>query len=44
MFDQFFAKFEFRLGMEYGGRQRTAVGDQAVVRALDAFCRQQVKC
>jgi Rieske Fe-S protein len=44
MFDQFFAKFEFRLGMEYGGRQRTAVGDQAVVRELESFCRQQVKC
>lgn len=44
MFDQFFAKFEFRLGMEHGGRQRTPVGDRAVVRELEAFCRQQVKC
>jgi Rieske Fe-S protein len=44
MFDAFFAKFDFRLAMEHGGRQRHPVGDRAVVRELDAFCRQQVKC
>jgi Rieske Fe-S protein len=44
MFDAFFAKFEFRLAMEHAGRQRTPVEHSAVVRELDAYCRQQVRC
>jgi Rieske Fe-S protein len=44
MFEAFFARFDFRLATEHGGRQRTPVTGQAVVRELEAFCRQQVKC
>lgn len=44
LFDAFFAKYEFRLSMEHGGRAREEVGDTCVVRTLESFCRQQVRC
>jgi len=44
MFNDFFEKFEFKLAMEHGGRVRTAVGGETVVRELEQYCRQQVKC
>ncbi len=44
MFREFFAKFEFRLAMEHGGAVRQAVTGTAVVRELDNYCRQQVRC
>jgi len=44
MFNDFFEKFEFKLAMEHGGRVRTAVGGETVVRELDQYCRQQVRC
>lgn len=44
MFNQFFAKFEFKLAMEHGGAARGAAGPEARVTDLDNYCRQQVRC
>jgi Rieske Fe-S protein len=44
MFDAFFAKYELRLTLEHADRARVPVAGRAVVRELDAYCRQQVKC
>jgi len=45
MFDAFFAKFEFRLALEHGGSaMRRQVAGRAVVRELEQFCKQQVRC
>jgi Rieske Fe-S protein len=44
-FDAFFAKYEMKLGLEYGpGRARAAVGDQAIVRELASYCRTTIQC
>jgi arsenite oxidase small subunit len=44
MFNEFFAKYEFRLTMEHGGAARRPVAGACVVQELDNYCRQQVKC
>ena len=45
MFNDFFAKYAFRLSLEQGSsRTRQEVGDTVQVSELDDFCRQQVKC
>ena len=44
MFNQFFAKYEFRLTMENGGAARAAAAETCVVQELENYCRQQVKC
>jgi Rieske Fe-S protein len=44
MFNEFFAKFEFRLALEHNGTPKRAVAGQCVVRELDSYCKQQVKC
>jgi arsenite oxidase small subunit len=44
MFDEFFAKFEFRLALDHGPEARAAVTDTCVVTELERYCRQQVKC
>lgn len=44
MFNQFFAKFEFKLAMEHGGAARKAITGTTVVSELDNYCRQQVRC
>jgi Rieske Fe-S protein len=44
MFNQFFAKYEFRLALENGGAPRAAASGTCVVQALENYCRQQVKC
>lgn len=45
MFNAFFAKFEFRLALDYGaGRVRNQVAGQSIVVELENFCKQQVKC
>jgi hypothetical protein len=45
MFDAFFAKFEFKLAMEHGGsKAKQPVSERAVVRELEQFCRQQIRC
>jgi arsenite oxidase small subunit len=44
MLDDFFSKYEFRLGMEFGGKAREPVGDRCVVMELARYCRQQIRC
>jgi Rieske Fe-S protein len=44
MFNEFFAKFEFRLALDNGGQPKRAVSGATAVVALENYCRQQVKC
>ncbi|MBI3044682.1 MAG: hypothetical protein HYY78_17835 [Betaproteobacteria bacterium] len=45
MFNAFFAKFEFKLAIDYGSdKTRQRVADRAVVLELGQFCKQQVRC
>src|SRR6185436_1392345 len=44
MFQQVFAKYEFRLALESGAAPRAPVTGSCVVQALENYCRQQVKC
>lgn len=44
MFNEFFAKFEFKLALDHGGSARQPVSDATPVQDLDDYCRQQVKC
>ena len=44
MFEKFFAKYAFRLDLEYGADSRRSVTGTAVVTELENYCRQQVKC
>jgi len=45
LFDAFFAKYEFKLALDYGdGHVRQRVTGHTVVRELEQFCRQQVRC
>ncbi len=44
MFEEFFAKYAFRLALENGGAQRRAVNGVAPVTPLERYCKQQVKC
>ncbi|MBK9704497.1 MAG: hypothetical protein IPO75_14195 [Betaproteobacteria bacterium] len=44
-FDAFFAKYEFKLALEYGqGKARLPTGERAVVRELAQYCRQTIDC
>jgi len=45
IFDAFFARFELKLALEPGGgNARRQVAGQAVVRDLQNYCKQQVRC
>jgi len=44
MFDEFFARFAFRLQLETSGHAHDAAGDRVVVTELARYCRQQVLC
>jgi Rieske Fe-S protein len=44
MFDEFFAKFEFRLALEHNGRAKSRIEGTCVVDTLEHYCKQQVKC
>jgi Rieske Fe-S protein len=44
LFNEFFEKYAFRLQMEQGGNAHAAVSGTCVVRPLENYCRQQVKC
>jgi Rieske Fe-S protein len=45
MFDAFFDKFGFKLALEQGGSSaRRPVAGQAVVKDIQNFCKQQVRC
>src|SRR3954463_13045139 len=44
LFNEFFDKYAFRLQMEHGSAVRSAAGAACVVRPLEDYCRQQVRC
>jgi len=44
MFNEFFAKYEFRLALDNSGAPRRPVAGSAVVTELENYCKQQVKC
>ena len=45
MFEAFFAKYAFKLALEYGDqRAREPVARETVVAELQKYCRQQVQC
>lgn len=44
VYDAFFAKYDFKLAMEYGGRQRDLVTGETRVQPLEQVCRQQIQC
>ncbi|HET7365629.1 MAG TPA: (2Fe-2S)-binding protein [Burkholderiales bacterium] len=44
LFNEFFDKYAFRLQLEHGNEAHAAVGRDCVVRPLEDYCRQQVKC
>ena len=44
LFDDFFRKYEMKLSMEMGSGVRRAVADRSMVRELEQFCRNPVRC
>ncbi len=44
LFDEFFRKYEMKLSLEVGPQARQIVAAQSVVRELDRFCRNPVRC
>jgi Rieske Fe-S protein len=45
LFDAFFAKYEFKLALDYGaGSVRRPVAGRTVVKELEQFCKQRVRC
>lgn len=44
VYDDFFAKYDFKLTIEHDGRQRELVADQARVQPIEQVCRQQIRC
>jgi arsenite oxidase small subunit len=44
LFDEFFRKYEMKLGFELGPKARNAVAAQSVVQELQKFCRNPVQC
>ena len=44
LFDDFFAKYEFKLSYEVGPKARQAVVGRSTVRELDRYCRNAVRC
>jgi Rieske Fe-S protein len=43
-FDAFFAKYDLKLGLEYGGKGRAPVDGTTVVRELTQYCRNTIQC
>lgn len=43
-FDAFFAKYEFKLSMEYGGRARSPISAATRVQELAQYCRNVAQC
>jgi arsenite oxidase small subunit len=44
LFDDFFKKYEAKLSIEVGSKAKNAVAKTSVVKVLDKFCRNAVKC
>jgi Rieske Fe-S protein len=43
-FDAVYAKYEVKLGLEYGSRGRAPVDGTSVVRELEQYCRNTIQC
>ena len=43
-FDAFFAKYDFKLGMEFGGKARNRVTKTTQLQELAQFCRNVAQC
>lgn len=44
-FDEFFQKYDMRLGLEYGpGKAKQPIGAQSIVRELTSYCRTTIQC
>lgn len=43
-FDAFFAKYDFKLGMEFGGKARNRVTKTTQLQELTQFCRNVAQC
>jgi arsenite oxidase small subunit len=44
LFDDFFKKYEAKLSIDIGSKAKNSVQSRAVVRELDKFCRNSIKC
>jgi arsenite oxidase small subunit len=44
LFDDFFKKYEAKLSIDVGSKAKNSVQSRAVVRELDKFCRNSIKC
>ena len=44
MFDEFFRKYEFKLGLEVGPRAKRQSSERTVVLELASYCRNQIQC
>ena len=45
LFDEFFAKYDFKLAMEHGhNKARQSVGSSTVLTELTQFCQQEIHC
>lgn len=44
LFDQFFRKYEMKLSLDVGPQARNAVAGRTVVRPLERFCRNPIRC
>ncbi len=44
LFNEFFAKYEFKLALDYGQGMRRPITGRTVVKELEEFCKQQVRC
>ena len=45
VYEAFFAKFEFKLALEYGaGRAQQVISGKTIVSELTHYCKQQVQC
>ena len=44
LFDDFFRKYEMKLSLDVGPRARHAVQSRSVVRELEKFCKNPVRC
>jgi arsenite oxidase small subunit len=44
LFDDFFKKYEAKLSIEVGSKAKNTVAERSVVKELEKFCRNAVKC
>jgi Rieske Fe-S protein len=44
LFDDFFKKYDMKLGLEVGPKAKNPVAGQAVVAELEKFCRNTIQC